>query len=90
MTKSLIVLGVLFVAAVAVGEEPSYLDAFLTVPHITTCYEWQIGAEELCPDGYGVVIVNTPTSDSDKPWCDKSLGVIIMCGRVVEEGEPTR
>lgn len=63
-------------------DEPN-LNSFLTVPTIDKCYEYQYIHEKACPEGYGPVVVNTPSSDT-KTWCKESFGAMIDCGRVVE------
>ena len=54
-------------------------------PTITRCYEWWIGdSKDPCPEGYGEVIVNTPTSDLNELDCKESIGILVVCGRVVQ------
>lgn len=50
---------------------------------IDKCYEFLYRHKNPCPEGYVLVIVNTPTSDQ-KDWCKESFGAIIECGKVVE------
>ena len=52
---------------------------------ITQCYEWWIGdSKDPCPEGYGEVIVNTPTSDLNELDCKESIGILVVCGRVAQ------
>ena len=67
-------------------QEDLNLNSFLTEPSIDKCVGYTYGYRydgRPCPEGYGPVIVNTPTSDA-KPWCKESYGAVIDCGRIVE------
>jgi len=85
----------LLVAGVAGAEEPEptplpevmfapFYRFDPNTPTIDRCYEYLYSYALPCPEGYGRVVVNTPSSDR-KHKCKESFGAIIECGRVAEE-----
>lgn len=63
------------------AEPTPYLE-LTWLPEIEWCYEFLYSHEDPCPEGYGPITINTPTSD-DKAYCKESFGAVIECGRVV-------
>ena len=67
-------------------EEP-HLTVNWNEPFLEMCTEFTYTYDEIgetgCPEGFGRVVVETPTSER-KPWCRVSLGAVFDCGRIVE------
>ena len=83
MSKYLAFVIALLAAGVVSGEEP---EPHIHFPVVATCYEWRIDYTEPCPEGYGPIRVDTPTSDlkAEHDICEESIGVLIDCGRIVD------
>lgn len=83
-------LGIVFVAegGEVVAEDGEVVSGynFFNYPFADVCHEYLYFHVAPCPEGYGRVVVNTPTSDR-KDGCKESYGVIIECGRVIESEE---
>ena len=91
MSKYLAFVIALLAAGVVSGEDSITFkedtsEYILNFPLVKTCYEWRIDYTEPCPEGYGPIRVDTPTSDlkAQHDICEESIGVLIDCGRIVD------